>query len=187
MKKFTIYRTNLILTIGLFLIPFKGISQDIKLTRQEQKEAKRAELVANFQFLDTLIEDRSFVLVADFLQNKYGDRIHVGPFLNFIRVDSTKAVLQTGSETGLGYNGVGGVTAEGRADHWKIVKNLKSLSYFIQFNIATNIGVYNVSITLNADNYARATITGITPGILSYEGHIEPVGSSHVFKGQNAY
>jgi hypothetical protein len=163
------------------------MNKDVQLTRKEKKEARKAELMANFEALNNLLEHKSFVVAADMLENKYGDRIQVTSALNFIRVDSTNAVLQTGSNTGFAYNGVGGVTAEGRINGWQIVKNFKSLSYYIHFTVETNIGAYDVSMILSSDNNVRAEITGTTPGKLGYDGRIEPLNNSSVFKGQTSY
>jgi hypothetical protein len=157
------------------------------LSKQEKKEARKAGLVANFQFLDTLIQSKNFVIEATFLENKYGERIFVAPGLNFIRVDSTNGVLQTGSYNGMSSNGVGGVTVEGRVSRWRVVKNFKSLSYYIQFSVESNTGVYDVSITLTADNNAQATITGNTSGKLIYDGHLEAFNNSSVYKGRTSY
>ena len=180
-------RAVLFLTIGLFWISYNSNAQDIKLTRQEQKEARRAELQANFNLLDTLLENRSFVLEADYLQNRYGDRIVVPQMLNFIKVDSTYVVLQTGSNSRFGNNGVGGVTAEGKANGWKLIKNYKNLSYNLRFNVFTDIGIYDVTIWISASKQARATITGLGPGNLTFDGYIEPLYNSRVFKGQRSF
>jgi hypothetical protein len=180
-------RAVLFLTIGLFWIFYNSNAQESKLTRQEHKETRRAELQANFKQLDTLLESRSFVLEADYLQNRYGDRIVVPQMLNFIKVDSTYVVLQTGSNSRFGYNGVGGVTAEGKADGWKLIKDFKRLSYNLRFSVFTDIGVYDVTIWISASKQARATITGLGPGYLTFDGSIEPLYNSRVYKGQRTF
>jgi hypothetical protein len=185
MKKIAYKMGRLFLTVGLCLISFNSNAQDIKLTRQEQKEARRSVMVANYQVLDSLLASKNFVLKADFLEDKYGERIVVVPVLNFIRVDSLNAVLQTGFGTSLGYNGVGGVTAEGRINNWEIVRNNKNLSFYLQFNILTSIGYYDVSMMISADNFVQATITGLTRGMLIYDGHLETNINSGVYKGQS--
>jgi len=187
MKKLLLILGSLFLTVGFLLISFDGSSQNVKLTRQEQKEARKAALFANFQVLDTLFQRKDFVLKADFLENQYGDRIPVTSFLNFIKVDSTNVVLQTGSDVNVGYNGVGGVTAQGRLERFEIVKDLKHLSYSLQFSVLTGIGAYDVFMTVTSDNYARANITGLSRGKLMYEGHIEANSYSNTFKGQDSH
>ena len=177
---------SLFLAIGLFLISFNSNSQDNKLSRQEQKEARRDKQYFNFQVLDTILKNKSFVLEADFLENEFGNRRPVLSDLNFIKVDSSDVVLQTGSNYNMGFNGVGGATAEGNISNMKIVKNLKNLTFYLQFSVLTNIGIYYVSMTINSDCVARATITGLTRGKLVYDGRIKTIESSGFYKGMNS-
>lgn len=186
MKTSTVKLSSLFLTIGLLLVSFNSNCQDIKLTRQEKKDAKKVVQYANFQVLDSMLERKRFVLEADFLENQYGNRTHVLSDLNFIMLDSTNVVLQTGSSRNIGYNGVGGATAEGSLKNLKIVKDLKNLSFYVAFTVVTNIGVYDVYMTINSDRDARATISGLTPGKLVYDGHVETIFNSRVYKGQNS-
>jgi hypothetical protein len=176
---------RLLLILGFFLVTVYSNSQDIKLTSQERKEAKKARLTASFYALDSLLNSRSFVLEADYLQNKYGYRVPVVSTLNFIKVDVSNGILQTGTDFGNGYNGVGGVTAEGNIGGWKIVKNYKTFSYTVSFNLITIIGHFDVTMNVNADNNATATITGTTSGRLTWNGHLKTINNARVFKGQN--
>jgi hypothetical protein len=160
-------------------------AQGSKLTKEEKKDARKAMMNANFYILDSLFQARSFVLEADFLMNKYGQRVFVVSTLNFIKVDKSQGTLQTGSDFSSGYNGVGGVTAEGSVGSWEIHKDFKKLTYRVKFNLMTNLGIYDVSMNVSSDNYATATIRGLGPGSLTWQGHIATVGNSRVFKGQN--
>lgn len=177
-------RLSLFLVLGFLGISINGFSQNQKLSRQERKEARKAQSVANYYVLDTLLNSKTFVLEADFLQDKYGERIPVPSNLNFIKVNNSGGILQTGSNYGLGNNGVGGVTAQGSIGSWEITKNPKRLYYTIHFNMLTNIGNYDIFMTVNSANQAEATITGLGPGKLTWEGHLEMNYNSKVFKGQ---
>jgi hypothetical protein len=177
---------RLFLTLGLCLISLIGNSQDTKLTRQERKEARRDKQYSNFQVIDSLLQHKSFVLEADFLDNMHGARIPVMSDVNFVMVDSLRAVLQTGvSNSNPRYNGVGGVTAEGKLSGLKIVKNEKNLSFFLRFTVVTDIGIYDVVMTIYSNNSARASISGLTPGKLVYDGRIKSLWESRVYKGRN--
>jgi hypothetical protein len=186
MKTINLKIENLFLAIVLSLISFNSNSQDAKLSKQEQKEAIRNIKYIDFQVLDTILENKSFVLEADYLENQYGNRRPVLSDVNFIRVDSSDAVLQTGSGIYMGSNGVGGVTAEGNIKGLKIVKNFKNLSFNLSFTVVSNIGIYDVYMTINSDRIARATITGLTRGTLIYDGRIETINNSRVYKGSNS-
>jgi hypothetical protein len=176
---------KLFLVTGLLLISLAGNSQDTKLTRQEKNEAKRDKQYFNFQVLDTLLKNKSFVLEADFLENQYGNRKAVLSSLNFIMVDSLIATLQTGSNSNFGFNGVGGTTAEGTISDLKIVKNEKNLTFFLRFTVNSNIGIYDVAMNISSNNIARATISGLTRGKLIYDGRIQTIYDSGVYKGNN--
>jgi hypothetical protein len=175
---------SMFLTIGLFLISLNGNSQDVKLSRIEKKAAHRDKEFYNFQVVDSMLVNKSFVIKADFLENQYGDRIPVSSKINFVMMNSVKAVLQTGSLSGSGTNGVGGTTAEGRVSGLQITKDIKNLNHSLRFSVNTNNGIYDVFVTINSDRLARATITGLTRGKLVYDGRIETLYDSGVFKGQ---
>lgn len=185
MKTISYKTVSLFWILGLFCISLDGNSQESKLSRQELKEVRKAEIALNFNILDSLLRTRSFVLEADFLQNRYGERIIVTPNLNFIKIIESKGILQTGSNFSIGYNGVGGVTAEGTISSWKVYKDTRHLNFRLQFSLMTNIGSYDVSMIITPDNFAQATITGLGPGRLTWQGHLETVDNSRVFKGYN--
>jgi len=187
MKTMKMNMLSLFLIFGFFWISLNGNSQDIKLSRQELKEVRKAQMVANFNILDSLLSAKSFVLEADFLQNKYGYRIPVTQFLNFVKVDVSNGILQTGSNFGMGYNGVGGVTAEGSVGGWKIDKDYKKLVFRLQFNLITNLGNFDIYMIVTSDNHATATITGTGSGKLTWEGHLETINNSRIFKGQDTF
>jgi len=173
---------------ALFLGTFSmSNAQAVKLDRKEKKEVRKAQLTANFYALDTLLKARSFVLEADFLQNNYGDRVPVSSNLNFIMVNKSNGVLQTGSNMSIGYNGVGGVTAEGNIGSWELNRDAKRLYHTLRFSLLSNIGHYDVFLTVNADNNASAIITGLGRGSLTWNGRIKTLNGSRVFKGQTTY
>jgi hypothetical protein len=178
----------ILLTVGVLFTPSMVLSQDFtrdtKLTKKEKKEARMAALYANYQAIDTLLQKKQFVLEADYLQGKYGSEIPVTSTLNFIKVDSPNVVLQTGANSSFGYNGVGGVTAEGNIVNYKVTKDPKRMNYVVLFTTTTGIGSYDVIMRIGADATARATITGLSNGSITYRGNIVATYNSRTFKGQ---
>ena len=180
------------MVIFLFIIAFIGISfnsnsQDIKPDKRERKELRMAQATANFNILDSLLISRRFVLEADYLQNKIGDMISVSSTLNFIKIDESKGVLQTGSDFLVGSNGIGGATAEGNISDYKIHKNYKSLNHRVTFNLVTSLGLFNIDMNVTSNNSASATITSSGSGRLTWKGHLMATDFSRVFKGMNRY
>lgn len=186
MKKSILNVGGLFLSVGFFFITLNSYTQDVKLNRQERKAVRETVRTAQFIYLDTLLQSKSFVLEADFLQNQYGDRIQVTPLLNFIQVNSSDIIMQTGTSPDRGFNGVGGVTAQGTIGSYKIFKNSKQSSYQIRFTVHSNIGSYDVSMIVSSNQRARAEITGLSRGKLIYDGRLVSLGNSRTYKGWNS-
>ncbi len=154
-----------------------------KEASRKKKEAKQAKMDSLFKSTGNLLESRQFVLEALYLSNRIGSRVAVSSTLNFIACDSEQATLQIGRVQAAGYNGVGGVTAEGPVTRWKITSNSKNKNYLIYMATTTNVGVYDISISVDYRGYATATITGLSSGSLTFEGNIVALKDSGVYKG----
>lgn len=152
-----------------------------------EKDEKLAEKELQFEFIGQLLENKSFVLEADWLSDRYGNRVYVSPIINFVKVDSTDGVLQIGFNSRLGYNGVGGVTADGRVTEIKIRENEKKLTYYVSMTFMTSIGTYHVNMHVGSDGRARATISGLNRGKLTYEGDLVALNQAEIFTGQTTY
>jgi hypothetical protein len=185
MKTTKIYLAVLFLSIGLFGIMANSNAQEP--SKQSKKEAKKAQAMADFRALDSLMSSGRYVLEANYLQDKYGNMVTVTSNLNFIRVDGPKGVLQTGSDIRQGYNGVGGVTAEGNINVYKISRDMKNLTMMVTFQLMTNLGTFDILMSVASENIASATISGSTSGKLTWRGRIVPLSKSKVYKGQTTY
>jgi len=184
MKNLRFNLSRMLLVFAFGLIPYYSLAQDVKPSKQEKKELDKLALNANFNAIDTLLDRKTFVLEADYLQDRFGNRVPVMSTVNFIKVESPKAVLQTGSSFSPGTNGLGGVTAEGVIENFKVVKNLKKLSYTVSFTIMTNIGIYDILMNIYSDTNSTATISGISGERLSWDGHFKNLYDSRFFQGQ---
>ena len=157
------------------------------LTRKEKKELERAILTANFYAQDTVLNIREFVLEADYLQSRRGQLVPVNNNINFVKVQNTKGTLQTGSITGIGFNGMGGVTTEGNIFNYKVSGNTKSLTHKVSFDLVSNLGTFNIIISIMANNTASATITSTDSTYLTWKGNLVALFNTTVFKGMDVY
>ncbi len=152
-----------------------------KLNRKEKRAVERERL---YQSNKQMLENRSFVVETDYLQNHYGVRIPVNSSINFIMVDAGEAVIQIGSNTGMGYNGVGGITAKGKITNWELKENEKKKTFDLSMHILTSIGMYDVNMTIG--NFgATARISGIRRGNLMFDGDMVALEESAVYEGQS--
>jgi hypothetical protein len=158
-----------------------GQKEDNKMSRKEKRAAESEQLyLKNKQ----IIEERAFVLESDFLQDRYGYRIPVTRNINFIMVDGDQAIIQIGSNVGLGPNGVGGVTAKGRITKWELQENEKKKTFNVRMNVLTSIGMYDVSLSLG-NHHSTARLTGLRPGNLTFDGDLVALEESRVFEGRS--
>ncbi len=180
---------NLIISIGLILSLgfFSTLMAQDEMTREERKQAKKERIEKQYKTTEHILENREFVLEANFLGNRYGQRIPVTSTLNFIMVDSTDAVIQIGSQSGVGYNGVGGITTEGQVTDFELNKNDKKNNFSLSMNVMTNLGIYDIFMNISADGHASARISGLRGGQLTYTGVIVPENQSYVYQGTSTY
>jgi hypothetical protein len=155
--------------------------------KKKRKEEKAAKFEAEYQQTKAIINSKCFVLEANFLSNQRGNRSFVNSLLNFIAIDTTSVTIQVGSNRGIGYNGVGGITTTGKILDWKLTTNEKSKSTYIRMSVMTSLGNYDISMDISADGNAYATLTGITYGQLNFDGKIVPKNESVVYKGTTTY
>lgn len=150
-----------------------------------KKERRKAELEKNFQLTKQMLENKDFVLETNFLQDRYGFRVQVVPMINFVSVDSTKAVIQIGSNWRVGPNGVGGVTAKGEITKWELTENDKNKTFTLRINVMTSIGIYDLFFDIGASGQSTALLTGLSSGRLTFDGNLVPHAKSSVFVGRS--
>ncbi len=179
MKKLVLILTTVFFMSGIYA---QEKTDDKKAARQEKCKTAIEE---QSRLTQAMLENRNFVLETDFLQNRYGYRFAVNSNINFVKVDSTTAVIQVGSDYGLGYNGVGGVTAKGRITSWNLKKNAKKNSYSLSMNVMTAIGMYQLEFLIEPSGYASARLTGMRSGNLIFDGKLIPAEMSGVYEGSS--
>lgn len=179
MKKLIIF---LILVISSGLIYGQGTDEKVPMTK---KEMRHAEFEKQYQLTKSMLENKEFVLESDYLQNRYGFRIPVNSSINFVAIDSTTAIIQTGSNFWNGPNGVGGVTAKGQITKWDLTENAKNKSFNLRINVMSNIGIYDLNFSISPSTGATADLTGLRAGRLTFDGELVPWSQSSIFVGQH--
>ena len=174
-------KTKLLLAV-LLLISNAFYAQDTK-GNKETKAEKALRFETEYRATEGMIDSTSFVLRADYLSNHYGFRKIVEPTLNFIEVDSSQVIIQTGNNLGMGYNGVGGLTLRGKVVSWRVTKNDLSKSFMISMGISSSLGYYDVFMNVSADGRASARLSGTTRGDLIFECFMGPLNEARTYQG----
>jgi len=178
MKKLIIF---LVFVISSGLTFAQEIDEKVPLTK---KEKRQAEFEEQYQATKRMIENREFILESDYLMNAYGFRIPVSSTINFVAIDSTTAIIQTGSNFMYGPNGLGGVTAKGKITKWELTENAKSKSFDLHINVMTNIGIYDLYFSISPSSGPTAQLTGLRAGRLTFDGDLVPWENSSIYIGQ---
>jgi hypothetical protein len=188
---------KIVFLIGLLILPMVTYSQseqqtpDKKTEKEIQKEKKKAEKKAAEdsvkRVITLMVENHRFVLEADYVAGRTGERIPVNSTLNFIIVDSAKAVIQLGRSTGVGSNGVGGITVDGTVSRYEFTKkeNKNGVSFTITLYVNTSLGTYDIVLWVSQNGNTSATVRGNTSGQLNYTGTMVPLGLSRIYKGHS--
>jgi len=196
MKKAITYILFTLLILGLSMPSIaqesKASKQDRKEQRQYEKEKRKEEQALEKELkkemTKKMVELQRFVLEADQLSDKYGQRVQVSPTINFIMIDSLQGTIQLGSAFNVGYNGVGGTTVDGRITKYLVNKTgRKKDSYSIQLIFMSAIGTYDINLLVGSGGSASATIRGNWSGQLNYHGQLIPLGMSRVYKGNPSF
>jgi len=185
MKRVIIFVLAALITLPAFTqeLSKKEQKQLEKELKKEQKAEKAAQQAA---VVDAMVLYHKFVLEANTIRDKRGSSIQVSSKINFVASDSISGVIQVGSNTYIGANGVGGVTVEGSIADYKYTKNEKNGSYYITYYLRTPLGSYDVRMTAFSDGRADADVASTTWGDkLRYSGYLVPPGISRVYKGSS--
>lgn len=185
MKNLVVVIIWLTLLYGTISPVYAGLPQDTrKLTRKEKRELRDKEMEIQFPKTLKLIEEREFILNTEYLILRDGSKIPVDSRINFISVDSTKSTIQTGSGSAYGYNGLGGITADGRVTNVNLTKNDNRRTIYLTLDVASVNSRFRIFFQINADGSARANITTLTSsGSLTFEGKVKALYQAGVFKG----
>lgn len=181
-------KSLLVLFLFSFVMSFASLGQDNKkLSREDRRDlekVKNAELDSVYaKQIKQALAERKWVLEATQLSNEFGETVNVNSNLNFIGVNGNKAYIQLGRESGMGSNGVGGVTLDVTVSKYDVQKDKKG-TYFIHFVTISQVGSFDITINMNSTGQmATATIQGNTSNRITYIGQVVPYDRSTVYKG----
>jgi len=142
----------------------RKLAREHRLSEKHSEEEKRSEIT------EYMVQNQRFILEADYISGRTGSRYPVSSTLNFIFVDSTDAVIQIGSPSGIGYNGVGGITIDGRVTKYELTEkqNKRGTSYSITMYVMSSLGTYDIQLWVSQLGNADASIRGNFSGAVTY-------------------
>jgi hypothetical protein len=190
-KRYVAMRTLVTAVIMLLFTAAATAQEKVPLTKQERKAVKQEQKKQNEMMLThntaTALKAGQFVLKADQLRGRGGFITGVNPTTNFIAVEGKDAYVQVASESGPGYNGLGGVTLKGRITSMDIEQNDKNGFYNVVMNTMGINGQLTIMMNINqTGEVAYATVRTNYGGRIEMNGVLVPwTGTGKaIFKGR---
>jgi len=168
----------------IFLFPVLVHSQEVKESKSEKKERKQKESDEQLQALYKVIESKQFVVEASQVYGNAGDVFNVMPSVNFFAIDSSYSTIQLSFVGIVGWNGVGGVTVDGRIDRFDLNDFVSGKPLALNGSINQRIGG-NTQFTMYvySSGMANVTVTGNWGSSITFQGRLFTLADSKVYKG----
>ncbi len=158
-------------------------------TQQDPLEAaaEKAEQRMWYEKAVQALNDRKFVLEADYIDFKYGRLVYVSASTNFISMHEEKATIQMAFNSPYaGPNGIGGVTVDGNVSNVKMVSDKKG-------NITFSMTVQGIAVSAmivlrltNGTNRCDATVTStFNSNRIEFSGSLYQEAESNVYKARS--
>lgn len=184
---------RLVISALILLVGLAGLAQDqVPLSREEKKimrkeEKKQQEKMLTYSTAQA-IKARNFVIKADQVRGRAGFMMNVNPTINFVAVNGDEAYVQLGSESGIGYNGVGGITLKGKITSIEINQDDRHGSYHITMNTLGTGGSLSIVMNINVTGeMATATVRTNWGSRVDFNGVMVPYSNSRIYTGKDIY
>lgn len=156
------------------------------MERMERKRLKQEENDKRLKALLSLVKNKAFVMEASTLRGKYSYSHQVSPNTNFIKIENDEVTVQTAGGFNPGYNGLGGITLNGKITDYEILSdegetNISVLVYFT----TPVLGASTLNLNIQPEGFANANITTNWGGRASFHGRVFGLEDNQVYEGMS--
>ena len=178
----------LCLVISLAVINTSEAQEKQKLSKKEKKELKKQEQLKAKKEVVDLLNSRKWVIEAHTVFDRYNQSYQLNPTLNFVGINGEEGAIQLGFDGLIGWNGVGGITLDGKVTQYevKVGKEKASPTVTLRFR-GRGVGSATLFITVNSSKQATARVSGDFGGRITFAGIIKSLEESTVYKGQSLF
>jgi hypothetical protein len=159
-----------------------------KLSRKEKKELKKRQQIEQKKVILDLLHGKDWVIEAHTVFDRYNQSYQLNPTINFIGIKGDEGALQLGFDGLIGWNGVGGVTIDGKITKYEIQegKENSSPTVILRFQ-GRGMGSASINMTVNSSGQATARVSGDFGDRITFSGMIKSLEESSVYKGQSLF
>jgi len=155
----------------------------MRKAKKEEDKRKRQEALIVFE---QYAENREWVVEAHTVFNRQGESLQMDPTINFVGVNKEETTVQLSFNGLMGWNGVGGVTLDGKIGKYEHSNDGKSVNITMSA-MGSGLGVVDIFLTISGDGNARATVSGNWGDRITFQGRFVSLQESKVFKGTPTY
>lgn len=153
------------------------------LTPEEQ-----AVLDTKIKLYTEIFEEKSFVLEANTVYSKKGRSFQMNSSINFVKLEEGVGVVQLAFDQLVGWNGVGGITLDGKVRNYVVKKGDGTKMPSVQFDMNGVLGWATVRINVNSSGSARAVVDeGMSGDRITFSGPLKPFKDSNVYQGSTLF
>lgn len=181
-------KTRSLLLSLLLLLTTMGYGQskaERKAEKAAKKEAKLEEQAQRMELVNSLIRNKNWVVEGNQLKAGKGQMAsNLNPNLNFVSCQGDNGTVQLSFNGIVGWNGVGGVTLEGRFDSYKVTEpKKKGQGVTLQANVRGTGGFARMTLLIQSPTQVEVRISGNWGQQITLYGSPYSPEESRVFKG----
>jgi hypothetical protein len=187
-----------LITLFVVCVIFSGYSQtenpDTKdLSKEERKALRKAKKEEEKRKRDEALilyekyaEQRQWVVETYTVFDKQGQSYQMDPTINFVGVTNEETTVQLSFNGLVGWNGVGGITLDGKIGNYEYSNDGKSLNIKMSAT-GSSIGIVDIFLIVTGDGNGRATVSGNWGERITFQGKFVSLAESRVYKGSTTY
>ncbi len=182
-------KNPIFLIVAFLLMAITSWGQGEKLSKEERKLLKKAELEQRYQETVSLLESNQFAIEATRLADRYGRQAFINPNTNFVLVDGDIGVIQLALGSGPGFNGLGGITLEGRITNF-VLNPTNNLNRGISGRmtvIGTALGAVDLFFNINAEGNSTIRFSSNYGHRFQLYGFLTPLNESIIYQGMTTF
>ena len=155
----------------------------LRKAKKEEDKRKREEALIEYE---KIAEMREWVVEAYTVYNKQGQSYQMDPTINFVGVFKEETTVQLSFNGIMGWNGVGGITLDGKIGKYEYTCDGKSVSIAMSA-MGSGLGNVEIYLTVSGDGNGRASVSGNWGDRITFQGKFVSLEESRVYKGSTTY
>ncbi len=184
----TMKNIAILFIILVLVVDVSFAQEEQKLSRKERKELRKKQQEEQKQAILTMLHNKTWVIEAHTVFDRYNRSYQLNPTINFVGVNGDEGALQLGFNNLIGWNGVGGVTIDGKVTKYEVKEGNSKSSPTVNLRFqGRGVGSATINITVNSSGQANARVAGDFGERITFSGLIKSLEESSVYKGQSLF